>query len=116
MVYSSDDPINAEKQEHTSTTNDSTYLSDNTTPKWQLSEEKKLVRKVDMTVLPLLFLGLLVFQFDRMNLASALTGGFRRDIAIDQSTVNLGNQMMYLGTVVLEIPSSLILQRLGPRR
>lgn len=62
-------------------------------------------------MLPLLFLGLLVFQLDRMNLASALTGGFAKDIGISQNTVNLGNQLMFLGIVVLEIPSNLILQR-----
>lgn len=62
-------------------------------------------------MVPLLFLGLVVFQLDRMNLGSALTGGFAEDIGIDQSTVNLGNQMMFLGIVVLEIPSNLLLQR-----
>ncbi|KAH6611874.1 major facilitator superfamily domain-containing protein [Boeremia exigua] len=72
--------------------------------------------KVDTTVLPLLFLGLLVFQLDRMNLASALTDGFARDIGVNQNTINLGNQLMFLGIVVLEIPSNIILQRLGPRK
>jgi MFS family permease len=83
---------------------------------WTYEEELKARWKVDTSVLPLLFLGLLVFQLDRMNLASALTGGFRQDIRINQSTVNLGNQMMFLGMVVLEIPFNLILQRLGPRK
>ncbi|KAH7379550.1 major facilitator superfamily domain-containing protein [Pyrenochaeta sp. MPI-SDFR-AT-0127] len=73
-------------------------------------------RKVDMTVLPLLFLGLLVFQLDRMNLASALTDGFARNIGVNQNTINLGNQLMFLGIVVLEIPSNIILQRIGPRK
>ncbi|KAJ8112320.1 hypothetical protein OPT61_g5286 [Boeremia exigua] len=73
-------------------------------------------RKVDTTVLPLLFLGLLVFQLDRMNLASALTDGFAKDIGVDQNTINLGNQLMFLGIVVLEIPSNIVLQRLGPRK
>ncbi|KAF2690199.1 MFS general substrate transporter [Lentithecium fluviatile CBS 122367] len=73
-------------------------------------------RKVDVTVLPLLFLGLLVFQLDRMNLASALTDGFAKDIHVNQNTINLGNQLMFLGIVVLEIPSNMILQRIGPRR
>ncbi|KAL6711040.1 hypothetical protein ACN47E_006915 [Coniothyrium glycines] len=73
-------------------------------------------RKVDTTVLPLLFLGLLVFQLDRMNLASALTDGFASDVGISQNTVNLGNQLMFLGIVVLEIPSNIILQRMGPRK
>ncbi|KAH8598713.1 major facilitator superfamily domain-containing protein [Bisporella sp. PMI_857] len=51
-----------------------------------------------------------------MNLASALTGGFATDIGINQSTINLGNQMLFLGIMVLEIPSNMILQRLGPRK
>jgi MFS family permease len=51
-----------------------------------------------------------------MNLASALTDGFARDIRVNQNTINLGNQLMFLGIVVLEIPSNLILQRLGPRK
>jgi MFS family permease len=87
-----------------------------TAPKWQPADEKRAVRKIDMTVLPLLFLGLLVFQLDRMNLASALTGGFREDINIDQSTVNLGNQIMFLGVIVFEIPFNMLLQRVGPRK
>jgi MFS family permease len=72
--------------------------------------------RVDTTVLPLLFLGLLVFQLDRMNLASALTDGFAKNIAVNQNTINLGNQLMFLGIVVLEIPSNIILQRIGPRK
>lgn len=66
--------------------------------------------------MPLLFLGLLVFQLDRMNLASALTDGFAVDIAVTQETINLGNQLMFMGIVVLEIPSNMLLQKLGPRR
>ncbi|KFY09086.1 hypothetical protein V492_05645 [Pseudogymnoascus sp. VKM F-4246] len=71
--------------------------------------------RVDFSVLPLLFLGLFVFQLDRMNLASALTAGLKNDIKITQADVNLGNQMMFLGIVVLEIPSNMLLQRIGPR-
>nr|XP_036579614.1 major facilitator superfamily transporter [Colletotrichum truncatum]KAF6787222.1 major facilitator superfamily transporter [Colletotrichum truncatum] len=69
-----------------------------------------------MTVLPLLVLGLLMFQLDRMNLASALTAGFARDIDVGQDTINLGNQLMFMGTVVLEIPCNLLLQWFGPRK
>lgn len=61
----------------------------------------------------LLFLGLLVFQLDRMNLASALTGGFAQDIGVDQDTVNLSNQLLYMGIVVLEIPCNVALQRVS---
>ncbi|KAF5133128.1 putative transporter [Metarhizium anisopliae] len=69
--------------------------------------------RVDCSVLALLFLGLLVFQLDRMNLASALTGGFAKDIGISQDTINLGNQLMFMGIVVLEIPCNMALQRVS---
>ncbi|TDZ39392.1 putative transporter [Colletotrichum spinosum] len=80
-------------------------------PDWTDHEEAKARRKIDSSVLPLLYLGLLVFQLDRMNLASALTGGFATDIGINQDTINLGNQLMFLGIVVLEIPSNMLLQK-----
>jgi MFS family permease len=51
-----------------------------------------------------------------MNLASALTAGFAKNIHVNQSTIILGNQLMFMGIVVLEIPFNLILQRLGPRK
>lgn len=54
---------------------------------------------------------MIVFQLDRMNIASALTGGFAEDISVDQRTINLGNQMMFIGIIVLEIPSNMLLQR-----
>lgn len=67
--------------------------------------------RVDCSVLPLLFLGLFVFQLDRMNVASAMTGGFDTDINISQATINLGNQLMFMGIVVFEIPCNMALQR-----
>ncbi|KAK7952685.1 uncharacterized protein PG986_008413 [Apiospora aurea] len=72
--------------------------------------------RVDCTVLPLLTFGLLAAQIDKMNLASALTAGFASDINVDQNTINLGNQLMYLGVVLLEIPSNLLLHKIGPQR
>ncbi|KAE8374265.1 vitamin H transporter [Aspergillus bertholletiae] len=81
---------------------------------WSAESEHKTRRKIDLSVLPLLLLGMTVFQLDRMNIASALTGGFGQDIHIDQTTVNLGNQLMFLGIIVLEIPSNIVLQKIGP--
>jgi hypothetical protein len=45
-----------------------------------------------------------------MNLASALTGGFATDIKVAQDTINLGNQLMFMGIVVWEIPCNMALQ------
>ena len=46
-----------------------------------------------------------------MNLASALTDGFAEYTNIDQDTINLGNQLLFLATVALEIPSNMLLQK-----
>ncbi|CAK1365439.1 unnamed protein product [Cercospora beticola] len=81
----------------------------------ELQDVAKAKIKVDFSVLLILVFGLLVFQLDRMNLASALTGGFAEDIRVNQNTINLGNQFMFMGIVVLEIPANMMLQRLGPR-
>lgn len=54
---------------------------------------------------------MIMFQLDRMNVASALTGGFADDIGVNQNTINLGNQLMFLGIIVLEIPSNMLLQK-----
>lgn len=40
-----------------------------------------------------------------------MTGGLADDISVDQNTINLGNQLMFLGVIVLEIPSNLILYK-----
>ncbi|KAJ5325138.1 uncharacterized protein N7506_008240, partial [Penicillium brevicompactum] len=70
----------------------------------------------DRRVLPLLLLGFAVYQLDRTNIASALTGGFARIISVDTNTINLGNQLMFLGVILLEIPSNMMLHKIGPRR
>ncbi|KAK4177838.1 inner membrane transporter yfaV [Triangularia setosa] len=90
--------------------------SDPETLQWSQSEENPARRKVDCTVLTLLMLGLLVFLFDRMNLASALTDGFAEHSNLNQDTINLGSRLLFLGTVALEIPSNVVLQKLGPRK
>ncbi|PYH42867.1 MFS general substrate transporter [Aspergillus saccharolyticus JOP 1030-1] len=74
------------------------------------------LRRSDFIVLPLLATGFATYQIDRTNIASALTGGFASAISVDQNTINLGNQLLFLGVILLEIPSNMALQRIGPRR
>ncbi|KAM0257245.1 hypothetical protein ACHAQJ_004483 [Trichoderma viride] len=49
-------------------------------------------------------------------LTNALTGGFAADIGVTQSTINLGNQLMFMSIVIFEIPCNMALQRIGPRK
>ncbi|KAJ5640418.1 hypothetical protein N7528_000043 [Penicillium herquei] len=80
------------------------------------TEHANRVRRVaDWQVLPLLLFGFATYQLDRTNISSALTGGLASAIGVDQNTINLGNQLMYIGVIVLEIPSNIVLHKVGPR-
>ncbi|KAJ5631390.1 uncharacterized protein N7484_011490 [Penicillium longicatenatum] len=72
-------------------------------------------KSADFQVLPLLLAGFATYQLDRTNISSALTGGLASAISVDQNTINLGNQFMYIGVIVLEIPSNIVLHKIGPR-
>ncbi|KAJ5006616.1 putative transporter [Colletotrichum sp. SAR 10_99] len=80
---------------------------------WTQDEEKAVVRKLDWYLMPLLVVGFYVLQLDRTNISNALTDTLTRDLGITNNQVNIGNQLMLAGIVIAEIPSNLILQRVG---
>ena len=47
-------------------------------------------------------------------MANAITDNFREDIGISQNQFNVGQQMLSLGIVLFEIPSNMVLYRVGP--
>ncbi|KAK5996049.1 putative transporter-like protein [Cladobotryum mycophilum] len=81
---------------------------------WTLEEETKAKRKLDLIVMPILTLGFFCLQLDRGNMANAITDRFMEDVGIDQDQFNVGQQMLSLGIVLTEIPSNMILYRVGP--
>ncbi|QPC62780.1 hypothetical protein HYE67_005011 [Fusarium culmorum] len=82
-------------------------------PTWTEAEEKAVVRKLDMILMPLLVLGFYALQLDRSNISNALTDTLTTDLNITKDDVNLGDQLMMVGIIVAEIPSNIILQKLG---
>lgn len=53
-------------------------------------------------------------ELDRGNIANAITDNFEEDVGISQDQFNVGQQMLSLGIVLFEIPSNMILYRVGP--
>ncbi|KAK0730865.1 hypothetical protein B0H67DRAFT_563129 [Lasiosphaeris hirsuta] len=64
--------------------------------------------------MPLLVLGFFALQMDRGNVGNALTDFFLQEVGITQNQFNIGQLLLSLGIVLLEIPSNLMLYRLGP--
>ncbi|KAL2125017.1 hypothetical protein VTJ04DRAFT_1382 [Mycothermus thermophilus] len=81
---------------------------------WTEEEEKALVKKVDFLVLPILMLAFFALQLDRGNIGNALTDFFLQEVGITQYQFNVGQQLLSAGIVLLEIPSNIILYRVGP--
>jgi len=61
--------------------------------------------------MPLLVLGFFMMQFDRGNIANALTDTILKDLHITTDDVNVRYQLLSLGILLFEIPSNIILQR-----
>ncbi|RSM19062.1 hypothetical protein CDV31_001983 [Fusarium ambrosium] len=80
---------------------------------WTEAEERAIVWKLDLTLMPLLVLGFFALQLDRSNIGNALTDTLTTDLGITKDDVNLGDQLMSAGIIIAEIPSNLVLQRLG---
>ncbi|CRK17857.1 putative transporter like protein [Verticillium longisporum] len=82
---------------------------------WTDAEEKAAVRKADFIVMPLLMFAFFVLQLDRSNAGNALTDGFLKDVGITQNQFNVGMQLLNAGIILLEIPSNIVLYRVGPK-
>jgi ACS family tartrate transporter-like MFS transporter len=64
---------------------------------------------------PLLFIGQLLQQIDRTNISFAALQ-MNADLAISAELYGLAAGIFFLGYAVIEVPSNLVLQRIGPRR
>ncbi|CAI0647627.1 unnamed protein product [Colletotrichum noveboracense] len=81
---------------------------------WTEDEETKAKWKLDSIIMPLLTLGFFCLQLDRGNIANAITDTFMEDVGITQFQFNVGQQLLSLGIVLFEIPSNMILYKVGP--
>lgn len=52
---------------------------------------------------------------DRGNISAVLTSSITKDLNITTNQINIGSQLLSAGIVLSEIPSNIIMQRIGPR-
>ncbi|WVQ82083.1 hypothetical protein IAT38_004211 [Cryptococcus sp. DSM 104549] len=84
--------------------------------KWTLEEQRRVVRKADFYLLPIFSLAFFWMALDRSNVSGVLTSTILKDTGITQDQINIGSSLLWLGVVLLEIPSNVALQRIGPHR
>jgi ACS family tartrate transporter-like MFS transporter len=77
--------------------------------------EFAVLRKVALRLLPFLFLLYIVNIVDRMNVGFAKLR-MLEDLGLNEKVYGLGAGMFYVGYMLFEVPSNLILLRVGARR
>ncbi|CEL02569.1 hypothetical protein ASPCAL03737 [Aspergillus calidoustus] len=81
---------------------------------WRKEEEARIVRKVDFLFLPIFSLMFTWMAIDRTNVSGVLTSTFLSDTNMTRDQANTGVSLLWLGIVLLEIPSNIVLHRIGP--
>lgn len=71
--------------------------------------------KVKRRLLPFLFICYVLNFIDRVNVSFAHLQ-FKQDLGLTDGSYGLGVGLFFIGYVVLEVPSNLLLQRIGARR
>ncbi|KAI1440229.1 allantoate permease [Annulohypoxylon stygium] len=76
--------------------------------------EKRLVRKLDWYMMPALWFMYILAYIDRQNIGNAKVAGMNHDLGIDDSQYAMLVSIFFIGYLVCEVPSNLILTRSRP--
>lgn len=78
--------------------------------------EKKLVRKIDLRLLPMLILMYIMNYLDRNNIASAKLAGKKgmvKDLGMTSTQYSTCVSILFVGYILMQVPSNLFLSKCG---
>ncbi|GAD98611.1 high-affinity nicotinic acid transporter [Paecilomyces variotii No. 5] len=99
---------------------DSTAVEDNGTfgytEELNKHSEQKLLRKLDLHLVPIVMLLYMLSFLDRVNIGNARLYKMTSDLSLDGNEYQVAVSIFYLTFLVLEVPSNLVLQKFTPSR
>lgn len=78
-------------------------------------EQRRLLRRTDWRLLPVLMVTYLLAFLDRGNIANALTLGLIEDLHLTGAHPNVAVCMFFVTYILFDIPSNILMKRLRPR-
>jgi len=78
------------------------------------AEEKKLVRKIDLFLMPMLWIMYILNYIDRTNIGNAKIAGMETDLRLDDTRYAWVLSIFFFGYLICEVPSNMILSRTRP--
>ncbi|EXF75652.1 major facilitator superfamily transporter [Colletotrichum fioriniae PJ7] len=82
---------------------------------WTEEEEQVIKRKLDWHTVPLVTTLYLLCFLDRANIGNARIQGMAKDINLEGYRFNWALSIFYIIYLLVEVPSNIILKRVGPR-
>jgi hypothetical protein len=79
------------------------------------AEEKRLLRRVDIRLIPLLSILYLISFLDRGNVGNARVAGLTKDLRLSGTQYNIALTMFFIPYALFEVPSNIILKILKPK-
>ena len=78
-------------------------------------DESRLYRKVILRIIPFIFICYVLNYIDRVNISFAKLQ-FQSDLNLTDASYGLGVGLFYVGYILFEVPSNLLLQKIGARK
>ena len=76
--------------------------------------ERRLVRKCDLHVVPIVSL-LYMFSFlDRINIGNARIQGLEKDLKMKGNNFNVALLIFFVPYILLEVPSNIVIRKVSP--
>ncbi|KAF8815170.1 MFS general substrate transporter [Phlegmacium glaucopus] len=83
--------------------------------KHELQLERQAIRILDFTVIPVITLFYLFAFLDRSNIGNARVAGLQSDLHLTDKQYQICITVLYVPYIVAELPSNLLLRKIGPR-
>ncbi|KAL1960931.1 hypothetical protein VTO42DRAFT_5915 [Malbranchea cinnamomea] len=77
--------------------------------------DRRLVLKLDLILVPIVGMFYLLAFLDRANIGNARVAGLQTDLAITDHQYQTAITVTYVPYIVAELPSNLVLKKIGPR-
>ncbi|EXJ82987.1 hypothetical protein A1O3_06804 [Capronia epimyces CBS 606.96] len=104
------DPIHVE----TSGLSDHAGLDDSNLPRYDDKETRRILRRVDYRLLPMLTLLYVLAFLDRGNIGNAKVAGMNKDLKLTGTQYNLALTVFFFPYAVFEVPSNIVLKLMRP--
>jgi len=79
-------------------------------------DEKKLVRKLDLHLIPIVMLTYLLSFLDRVNIGNARLYHLERDLGLVGNQFQVAVSILFVTYITFEVPSNLVLKKFTPSR